>query len=239
MGSLLWRLSWLLALVGTAARPLKTAYLHQGLGDGEVEASLLAVCAHVDRSRIDPHVVVFGRGSSDALAPALAARNCSVARFPARWRDAGGRIAWEDSEVARLVDHVRREEFDAVVAYFGVSEPGESVPLGVAVARRAGGVPAVVRVAWAAAPPAAWSGDVRAFEVPSPFVAREQFKRGVPNVHLVGAGVAAPNAAPPPTRRKRVLRVGRDAPVVLANDPISCSRARSSGSRSRGTGPSS
>ena len=108
MGSLLWHLCWLLALVETAARPLKTAYLHQGVGDGEVEASLLTVCSHVDRSRIDPHVVVFGRGSSDALAPALAARNCSVARFPARWRDAGGRIAWEDSEVARLVDHVGR-----------------------------------------------------------------------------------------------------------------------------------
>ena len=174
---------WCLASAG--ARPLKVAYLHQGLPVGGVESSLVNICRHADRFRLSPVLVLFGRDGGDALLEDALRGGCEVARFGARWREADWSISWDGGEVDRLAAYLSDENFDVAFTFYGGPELGEPTPLGIAAAQRAR-LPVVTRIEWAAAAPPGLG--IAAVEVSTPFVARLQLLKGVRYpLHLVGA----------------------------------------------------
>jgi len=209
----------LLAAASLAQAPVRVAYLHQGLPVGGVESSLINVCRFIDRRRIEPVLVLFGRDAADALLDDALRAGCAVERFDARWRNADWSISWDERQVRRLTRYLRSGGFGAAVAFYGGAELGEAVPLGVAAANRAG-LPVVVRIEWvAAAPP---DLDVAAVEVSTPFVARIQTRKGVAYpLHLLGGGVEVPATYARTPGASRTLVVGRISRLIVEKDPIS------------------
>ena len=114
------------------ARPLKVAYLHQGLPVGGVESSLVNICRHADRFRLSPCWCSSGGTAATRCwrTPCVAAE---VARFGARWREADWSISWDEGEVDRL--EYLAENSTRFHAYGGL-ELGEPTPLGIAAAQR-------------------------------------------------------------------------------------------------------
>lgn len=169
--------AFLRVLLGVAsAAPLRVAYLHQGLRVGGIESSLINLCRNVDRARIEPTLVLFGRDPGLALAGDAAAARCAVDRFPARWRGADGGIEVDEFEIGRIVGFLRRRRFDVAFTFFGGVEAGEAVPVGVR-AGAAAGLPVITRAEWVVPVPP--DLPIAAVEVSSPFVARIQMQRGV------------------------------------------------------------
>ena len=151
----------LLAAASLGQAPVRIAYLHQGLPVGGVESSLINVCRFIDRRRIEPVLVLFGRDAADALLDDALRAGCAVERFDARWRNADWSISWDERQVRRLARYLRSGGFGAAVAFYGGAELGEPVPLGVAAANAAG-LPVVVRIEWVAAAPPDSGRDKRA-----------------------------------------------------------------------------
>lgn len=97
---------------------------------GGIESSLVNICRHVDRRRVDPVVVLFGREPGDALLDDARRGGCAVVSFAARHREPDGSISVDDGEVARLVAYLRADAFDVAFTFFGGVERGEPVPVG-------------------------------------------------------------------------------------------------------------
>ena len=96
----------LLAAASLAQAPVRVAYLHQGLPVGGVESSLINVCRFIDRRRIEPVLVLFGRDAADALLDDALRAGCAVERFDARWRNADWSISWDERQVQRLTRYL-------------------------------------------------------------------------------------------------------------------------------------
>lgn len=195
----------------SAAAPVRVAYLHQGLGMGGVETSILNLCTHIDHARITPAVFLFGAGlgEREALRPEVERTGCTVLSFGVRenYQVAGPqrqfRVRWHQEELGRLVGALRDGHFDVAFTYFGghdASEP-KQVPVGVEAAWLAGIPAQATRVEWQVA--VLPNLPLAAVEVSSPYVARLQVQSGVQYpLHFVGSGVqiqplvgAASNAA--------------------------------------------
>lgn len=213
-------LQWAGLVSAIAGAPLRVAYLHQGLPVGGIESSLVNICRNVDRERVEPILVLFGRDPIETLLEDVLQAGCDVVRFAARWRNPDWSISLDEREVARLTSYLRESDVDVAFMFYGGAEIGEPTPLGVLAARDAG-VPVVMRIEWvASAPP---NLGIAAVEVSTPFVGRIQVQRGVRYpLHFVGGAVEAPSViAKREDRSARTLVVGRLSRLILEKDPIS------------------
>ena len=192
---------------------LKVAYLHQGLGVGGIESSLLNLCKHLDRTRVEPTFVMFGKGAPRTLEPLF--DGCALKWISVRWRD-DGKIHWDENGVRQVVDALKR--VDRAVAFYGGKD--EAVPLGVYAAQEAG-VPLVLRIEWRVAVPPGLA--VAAVEVSTPYILRLQLQAGtLYDTHVVGAGVELfPPLEEEKPPKNRTLTIGRMSRLIVEKDPYS------------------